>query len=199
MSMWKRMAPLRQRELYYYDTNQEFETTKLAARLYMMIREEQERNKKDKVLLLCIGTDRSTGDSLGPLIGYQLRNRGLKHIQVLGTLNRPVHAMNLEDTLSVVEQYYDGYVVIAVDASVGMSDHIGCITLGRGALKPGLGVSKELRSVGDLFITGIVSSCSNYDPVMLQSIRLSVVMRMAECISESVCLVEKLWESMALV
>ena len=199
MSMWKRMAPLRQRELYYYDTNQEFETTKMPPRLYMMIREEQERNKKDKVLLLCIGTDRSTGDSLGPLIGYQLRNRGLKHIQVLGTLNRPVHAMNLEDTLSVVEQYYDDYVVIAVDASVGMSDHIGCITLGRGALKPGLGVSKELRSVGDLFITGIVSSCSNYDPVMLQSIRLSVVMRMAECISESVCLVEKLWESMALV
>ena len=90
-------------------------------------------------------------------------------------------------------------MVSAVDASVGMSDHIGCITLGRGALKPGLGVSKELRSVGDLFITGIVSSCSNYDPVMLQSIRLSVVMRMAECISESVCLVEKLWESMALV
>lgn len=199
MSVWKRMAPLRQRELYYYDTNQEFETAKLAARLYMMIREEQERSKKDKVLLLCIGTDRSTGDSLGPLIGYQLRNRGLKHIQVLGTLNRPVHAMNLEDTLNVVEQYYDDYVVIAVDASVGMSDHIGCITLGRGALKPGLGVSKELRSVGDLFITGIVSSCNNYDPVMLQSIRLSVVMRMAECISESVCLVEKLWESMALV
>ena len=78
-------------------------------------------------------------------------------------------------------------------------DSIGCITLGRGSLKPGLGVSKELRSVGDLFITGIVSGCSNYDPVMLQSIRLSIVMRMAEFISESVCIVEKLWESMALV
>ena len=34
---------------------------------------------------------------------------------------------------------------------------------------------------------------------MLQSIRLSIVMRMAEFISESVCIVEKLWESMALV
>ncbi|MCI8886618.1 MAG: spore protease YyaC [Hungatella sp.] len=199
MSMWKRMAPLRQRELYYYDTNQQFETAELAARLYMMIKEELEKQGKEKVLLLCIGTDRSTGDSLGPLIGYQLRNRDLKHIQVLGTLNRPVHAMNLEDTLYLVEQYYDDHVVIAVDASVGMNDHIGCITLGRGALKPGLGVSKELGSVGDLFITGIVSGCGSYDPIMLQSIRLSVVMRMAECISESVCLVEKLWESMALV
>lgn len=199
MSVWKRMVPFRQRELYYYDTNQEFETAELAARLYMMIREEMERSRKEKILLLCIGTDRSTGDSLGPLIGYQLRNRDLKHIQVLGTLNRPVHAMNLEDTLGLVEQYYQDHLVIAVDASVGMNDHIGCITLGRGSLKPGLGVSKELRSVGDLFITGIVSGCSSYDPVILQSIRLSVVMRMAECISESVCLVEKLWESMALV
>jgi putative sporulation protein YyaC len=193
------MAPFRQRELYYYDTNRNFETAELAARLYMMIREELEKSRKDKVLLLCIGTDRSTGDSLGPLIGYQLKNRELKHIRVLGTLNRPVHAMNLEDTLSIVEQYYQDHLVIAVDASVGMHDHIGCITVGRGSLKPGLGVSKELRSVGDLFITGVVSSCGDYDPVMLQSIRLSVVMRMAECISESVCIVEKLWESMALV
>lgn len=199
MSIWKRMAPLRQRELYYYDTNQGYEAAELATRLYMMILEEMERSRKEKILLLCIGTDRSTGDSLGPLIGYQLRNRELKHIHVLGTLNSPVHAMNLEDTLSVVEEYYQDYLVIAVDASVGMSDHIGCITLGRGSLKPGLGVSKELRSVGDLFITGIVSGCSNYDPVMLQSIRLSIVMRMAEFISESVCIVEKLWESMALV
>ena len=193
------MAPLRQRELYYYDTNQEFQSAELAARMYMMIREELDRSGKDQVLLLCIGTDRSTGDSLGPLIGYQLRNHDLKHIRVLGTLNRPVHAMNLEDTLGLVEQYFRDHVIVAVDASVGMNDHIGCITLGRGALKPGLGVSKELRSVGDLFITGIVSGCGSYDPVMLQSIRLSVVMRMAECISESVCLVEKLWESMALV
>ena len=199
MSVWKRMAPFRQRELYYYDTNQNFETAELAARLYMMIRDELEKSRKEKVLLLCIGTDRSTGDSLGPLRGYLLKNQELKHIRVLGTLNRPVHAMNLEDTLSIVEQYYQDHVIVAVDASVGMHDHIGCITVGRGSLKPGLGVSKELRSVGDLFITGVVSSCGDYDPLMLQSIRLSVVMRMAECISESVCIVEKLWESMALV
>ena len=62
MSIWKRMAPLRQRELYYYDTNQGYEATELAARLYMMILEEMERSRKEKILLLCIGTDRSTGE-----------------------------------------------------------------------------------------------------------------------------------------
>ena len=68
--------------------------------------------------------------------------------------------------------------------------HIGYVTLGRGALKPGLGVCKELHAVGDLFITGIVAGCSHYDPMMLQSIRLALVMQLADCISAGIGLVE---------
>ncbi len=148
---------------------------------------------------MCIGTDRSTGDSLGPLIGYKLKEQGLEHLEVIGTLERPVHAMNLETYQTLLRLRYPNYVVVAVDASVGNMEHIGHVTLGRGALKPGLGVSKELRSVGDIFITGIVGSCSNYDPLMLQSIRLSIVMRMADCISHSIYLVEKLWENTSML
>lgn len=197
--MWKRTAPCDNRELYYYDTTGEFEPSRLAARLYMMIREGMRREDKKQVLILCIGTDRSTGDSLGPLIGHRLRQQGLRHMCVIGTLNRPVHAMNLKDTLFLLDQYYPEHLVVAVDASVGSQSHVGCITLGKGSLKPGLGVRKDLAEVGDLFITGVVSGGGNQDPQMLQSIRLSTVMRMAECISDSICLVEKLWESIALV
>ena len=68
--------------------------------------------------------------------------------------------------------------------------HVGYVTLGRGALKPGLGVCKELHAVGDLFITGIVAGCSHYDPMMLQSIRLALVMQLADCISAGIGLVE---------
>jgi putative sporulation protein YyaC len=199
MDIWKRRAPSTGRELYYYDTTRQFEAAELAARLYIMMQEELKKGEKEKVLVLCIGTDRSTGDSLGPLIGYQLRQRGLKYIRVLGTLNCPVHAMNLADTIHLLKAEYPDHLIIAVDASVGMRSHVGCITLGRGALKPGLGVRKDLQSVGDLFITGIVGGGGGFDPASLQSIRLSVVMRMAECISDSICIVEKLWESMAAV
>ena len=54
-------------------------------------------------------------------------------------------------------------------------------------------------AVGDIFITGIVGSCKSSDPIMLQSIRLSVVMRLADCISESIYFVEKLWDRAASV
>ena len=52
--------------------------------------------QKAGVIFLCIGTDRSTGDSLGPLGGHKLRKCRLKKAAVIGTLDKPVHAMNLE-------------------------------------------------------------------------------------------------------
>lgn len=199
MKLWERIAVRGSRDVFYYDTKQTFEAEDFALRLYDMICMEKVNKKAAGVLFLCIGTDRSTGDSLGPLIGYKLKEKGLEHIEILGTLERPVHAMNLETYQSVLKLKYPNYVVVAVDASVGNLEHIGYVTLGKGALKPGLGVSKELQAVGDLFITGIVGSCGNYDPLMLQSIRLSIVMRMADCISRSIYLVEKLWESRSLL
>lgn len=199
MKLWERIAIRGTREVFYYDTRQSFEEEDFASRLYSMICLEQAKGKKNGVLFLCIGTDRSTGDSLGPLIGYKLKEKRLKRVEILGTLERPVHAMNLETYQAILKLNYPDHVVVAVDASVGNIENIGCVTLGKGALKPGLGVSKELRAVGDIFITGIVGSCGNYDPLMLQSIRLSLVMRMADCISRSIYLVEKLWENTSLL
>lgn len=182
------------REIYYYDSNNSFDSKRLAFRLYRLIRETLERDGKSGVVFLCIGTDRSTGDSLGPLIGYKLRTMQVQIAGIMGTLERPVHAMNLEIAIDNLKRQYPDHVVVAVDASVGNIEHVGYITLGKGALKPGLGVSKELSAVGDIFITGIVGGCACYDPLMLQSIRLSVVMRLADCICDSICLVEQLWE-----
>lgn len=176
------------REIYYYDTSVEFETEKFAGRLLNMILEEMGRQGKTEVLFFCIGTDRSTGDSLGPLIGYKLTELGIKNARVIGTLDNPVHAMNLEHCMNRVQRLFANSIVVAVDASVGNVEHVGYVTLGRGPLKPGLGVRKELDAVGDIFITGIVGSSGNGDPMMLQSVRLSVVMRLADCISKSVML-----------
>ena len=107
--------------------------------------------------------------------------------------------MNLELYIRYIQAHYSWYVVVAIDASVGSPDHVGYATLGRGALQPGLGVSKELEAVGDISITGIVGGAGSRDPVMLQSVRLSMVMKMADCICESISLVERFWENAAII
>ena len=190
MKIWEWKALRNNREIYYYNSFCRSVSEEFADRLCRLIREERERTGKERVVFLCIGTDRSTGDSLGPLIGYKLKQMKLPGAVVFGTLERPVHAMNLENYIDVLRACYQDALVVAVDASVGSREHIGFVTLGKGALKPGLGVSKELRAVGDIFITGIVGSCGSYDPLMLQSVRLSIVMQMADCISRSIGLVE---------
>lgn len=199
MKLWEWKAIRNDQEIYYYNSFRNFIPEEFAGRLSGMIREEKERKNKRGIVFLCIGTDRSTGDSLGPLIGYKLKQMKVTGVTVFGTLDRPVHAMNLDNYLAVLKNCYQDDLIVAVDASVGNREHVGYVTLGKGALKPGLGVSKELKSVGDIFITGIVGSCGSYDPLMLQSVRLSVVMQMADCISRGIGLVEKLWDKAAFV
>ena len=49
-----------------------------------------------EIIFICIGTDRCTGDSLGPLIGYKSKKffKSLsKHsIFIYGTLESPIHS-----------------------------------------------------------------------------------------------------------
>ena len=51
-------------------------------------------------------------------------------------------------------------------------------------ITPGIGVNKKtLPEAGDIFITGIVNFTGMLDSLLLQSTRLSIVMKLADCIS----------------
>ncbi len=133
------------------------------------------------IIFLCIGSDRATGDCLGPIIGYKLSKYKKYHnYSVYGTLEEPVHAKNLKDTIDMIYQMHEDAFIIAIDASLGKSNHVGYITLGEGPLKPGAGVDKDLPEVGDIFITGIVNFSGFLDNMLLQTTRLNVVMSMAD-------------------
>ena len=120
-----------------------------------------------------------TGDSLGPMVGSALRERYQKSIPLFGTLEMPVHALNLDETLAEIRDVWNGHPLIAVDASFGTKEHLGYITAGKGSLCPGAGVDKELCAVGDFFVTGIVASFTPFSHLVLQSTRLSAVMPLA--------------------
>ncbi|MBA1334713.1 MAG: Uncharacterized protein YyaC [Firmicutes bacterium] len=139
------------------------------------------------IIILCIGTDRSTGDCLGPLVGYKLTNSLKKeNIIVLGTLDKPVHAKNLKLTMDEIAAKYPNPFIVAIDASLGAMERIGFVTVGEGPLKPGAGVSKNLPKVGDMHISGIVNFGGFMEYLILQNTRLSLVMKMANIISSGI-------------
>lgn len=137
------------------------------------------------IVFICIGTDRSTGDALGPLVGSYLHRNRLHTIPTIGTVDEPVHAINLADTIQNVFQSYSHPFIVGVDACLGKLAHVGHIQVGYGPVKPGAGVNKELPPVGDIHITAIVNVGGFMEYFVLQNTRLSVVMKMAEIISES--------------
>ena len=138
------------------------------------------------IILICIGTDRSTGDALGPLVGTKLEQVGIKNFQVFGTLDDPVHALNLEEKIQNIQKDNPTSFIIAVDACLGKSQSIGSITTGMGPSKPGAAMNKKLPAVGDLHIHGIVNLNGFMEFFVLQNTRLSLVMKMADVIAQSI-------------
>ncbi|PFJ27518.1 spore protease YyaC [Bacillus anthracis] len=138
------------------------------------------------IILICIGTDRSTGDALGPLVGTKLEQVGIKNFQVFGTLDDPVHALNLEEKFQNIQKDNPTSFIIAVDACLGKSQSIGSITTGMGPSKPGAAMNKKLPAVGDLHIHGIVNLNGFMEFFVLQNTRLSLVMKMADVIAQSI-------------
>jgi len=137
-------------------------------------------SEAEEIVLLCVGTDRSIGDALGPLIGSQLAAVDDRPFCVLGTLENPVHASNLVSTLSDLDHSSRRRFVLAVDACLGRTESVGVFTVGVGSLKPGAGVNKALPPVGHVFVTGIVNVGGFMEYYVLQNTRLSLVMKMAQ-------------------
>lgn len=172
---------------YYYDVEKEHASSEIYLKLmhYLV----KDFSTYEGIVLFCIGTDRITGDSLGPLVGHKIERSGLNNIHVYGTLENPVHALNIDKALAEVEKRHPKLPIIAVDASLGHSSHLGCVTVSKGSLKPGIGVKKKLKQVGDISITGIVCASSPLANMELQTTRLSMVMKLADCICDSLSMV----------
>ncbi|UQD53708.1 spore protease YyaC [Bacillus methanolicus] len=138
------------------------------------------------IVFVCIGTDRSTGDSLGPLVGTLLEEKAIAPFHVYGTLEDPIHAVNLEDKLMEIKEKHVHPFIIGIDACLGRLKSVGVIQIGEGPVIPGAGVNKELPPVGDIHITGIVNVSGFMEFFVLQNTRLNLVLKMAKTIADGI-------------
>ncbi len=173
--------------IHYFNPTDKHALQNFTKTLSILIQKHQ--TPKQDVVVICIGSDRATGDSLGPIVGHLLSVKQ-KNFHLYGTLENPVHAKNLEAALSCIHQKHPNSTLIAIDASLGIAEHVGYVTVGEGSLAPGVGVAKTLPAVGDLFITGIVNLSGFGGQMLLQTTRLHLVMQLANFISEGlgICL-----------
>lgn len=135
-----------------------------------------------EIVVLCIGTDRVSGDSLGPLVGTLLTEE-CRYAKVYGTLKEPVHAQNLSETIDLVERKHPEAFVIAVDACLGKAANVEKIVFLNKPLKPGMGVNKDLPEVGNVNIQGIVNVGGFLPQLVIQNTRMNTIYNMSRIIA----------------
>ncbi|WP_164525548.1 spore protease YyaC [Siminovitchia acidinfaciens] len=136
------------------------------------------------IVILCIGSDRVIADSLGPLVGTLLRESHIPY-EVFGTLEYPVHALNIEKTIQKINSRFLDPFILAVDASIGDKQDVGKIFLEKGPLIPGRAMNKVLPEVGDYQMKGVVAYREEFaPPKYINSTRLFSVKSLAKNISQ---------------
>jgi putative sporulation protein YyaC len=136
---------------------------------------------KEELTFLCIGTDRSTGDSLGPWVGTMLEERGF--VRVIGTLQHPCDADRLPGLVPALGEM--GTIVV-VDACLGRPDNIGAYLVRSGPLTPAQSVNRGFPPIDNYSIAGVVNAASLKPYWTLQSTSLYRVMGMAKEISNAI-------------
>lgn len=136
-------------------------------------------------VILCIGSDLTVGDSLGPIVGTKVKEK-LKGLNcyVYGTLAKPITAHEIKYMNQFIKLTHPHSQIIAVDAAVGCAGDIGLIKLSNQGIRPGSGANKKLGKIGDASIMGIIAEKTVFNFSMLSSTRLSMVYKMSDVISE---------------
>ncbi|WP_203248278.1 spore protease YyaC [Sporosarcina beigongshangi] len=148
-----------------------------------------------EIIFFCIGTDRSTGDALGPLTGSALSESVIFPFSIIGTLENPLHALNLQHHIHQTQLDNPSAFIVAIDACLGQGSSVGQLLLHSGPIHPGKAVGKELPPVGDLSVKGIVNIAGFMEHAVLQSTRLHLPFEMSRIIAKALQLAYNRYKS----
>jgi len=111
-----------------------------------------------ETVVICIGSDRVSGDMLGPLVGSALREEYRLPCPVYGWIGESVNGLNLEEYLAMVRVKHPHSLLIAVDAALGKTEDVGKVRLKKGGIKAGGALERKGEKIGDLGVIGVVAS-----------------------------------------
>ena len=131
----------------------------------------------DNTIVICIGSSKISGDSIGPLVGSILTKSNFC-LPVYGTSEDPIHSINLEKKISSIRKKHKHCRILAIDASITKNkNNVGDILCNIGGVSPGAGVERKFkrkfRKIGHVRILGITES---YDENMTPEERIYKLM-----------------------
>lgn len=106
----------------------------------------------DSIVFICIGSNKVTGDCLGPLVGSYLKS--MYKATVYGDMENPINYQNAEKIMKKVENNNGESLKVVIDSALGKN--IGDIIIDDGKVEIGKGLNKNKNIYGDISIKVVV-------------------------------------------
>ena len=139
-----------------------------------------------KPVIVCIGTPKVCGDSLGPIVGDLLVDTYSVDGYVYGKTSSPVTGINCESYYKHVRTHHRNSIIIAVDACLGQAQDVGKIKYSLDGLRAGSALSKNISKFGDVSLLGIVAKKSNDNLSSLVNADKTLVNSLAQEIAKKI-------------
>lgn len=141
---------------------------------------------KEKPVIICVGSDLTVGDSLGPYVGTKLNECGNTDYYVYGTLKNPITAKEVKTISEKIKLVHPNSKILVIDAALGKNSEIGYVKVLDNGIKPGLGVKKDLPLIGDTAIIAIVGEYSGNFCALSGNERFNLIYLMASDIVRAI-------------
>ena len=121
-----------------------------------------ELNKEySNIIILCIGTNKVLGDSIGPVVGSFIKKYENEYIKIYGTIEKNIDFLN---TKNIIEEIYDKYInpyIITIDAALSKKNNVGEIIVSKGYIKIGKALEKNICFYSNINIKCVVGKYEN--------------------------------------
>lgn len=113
------------------------------------------------VIILCIGTKKVVGDSVGPLVGENIKYLENDYIKIYGAVENTINFNNAKNILTEIYEKFDNPYIITIDAALGNKENMGQVILNKGYIKIGKALEKSICFYSNLNVKCVVGKNTN--------------------------------------
>ncbi len=142
------------------------------------------------IIILCIGTDKIIGDSIGPIIGSKLKKIENEYIRIYGTIGKNLNFLNTKEILEQIYVKYKNPFLITIDAALSKNANLGEIYISKGYIKLGNALEKSIKFYSNINIKCVVGKYENINQrdniKTLKNVTLKEIYNMAEIVYRAI-------------
>jgi len=123
----------------------------------------QYRNQKfSDVVILCIGTNKIIGDSIGPVVGQKLKEQKMKEtVCIYGDMIKTINFKNAKEVIENIFKTYQKPFIITVDSALGIKTMVSKIVVNKGIVRLGKSLGRSICYASHITIKGVVGENKN--------------------------------------